>query len=499
MPWWEYASSVVTLNYELGNYIYHRWISDQPRAERPTDDRLPRVDEGSALPLVYGRCRLRTPALVWFGNYLATGDSYTRGPLSPATTDHYSIDMLFALGVPFYGGKATFEAMWVGDSSLDMAIETSFGTTIGFGGGAGAHTPADSTKLSVNGVFYQGTAFQDVTNGTPVSIFFPSSFLDGVSYGTGTSYLDALRQNGSDESVIPGYKNQLMMWVHFAFGLTPVIPVFSLEVTALSTGTPSDLGQSLVTDADPAAVIFDLLTSPWGKLHIPASRIYRPSFEAASITLYNEGHGYSRAIDRAEDATSIIGNVLRQIDGIIFVEPTTGQLWLKLIRNDFDPNNLVDINPDNAEPAGSSWYQIQGWAETMNAVRLTFTDRAMSYGDGLALGQNQANIRGQGGRLRPVELNFVGCCTPELAGTLASRELGVVSRPVVKATVVVNRSLYQLRPGDVTTFTWPPLGIDHMIMRIADVNRGTLRDGKITLRLIRDVFDQTAGAFPPPS
>jgi hypothetical protein len=38
-----------------------------------------------------------------------------------------------------------------------------------------------------------------------------------------------------------------------------------------------------------------------------------------------------------------------------------------------------------------------------------------------------------------------------------------------------------------------------MIMRVADVNRGQLRDGKITLRLIRDVFDLTVGAFPPPT
>jgi hypothetical protein len=131
----------------------------------------------------------------------------------------------------------------------------------------------------------------------------------------------------------------------------------------------------------------------------------------------------------------------------------------------------------------------------MNQVRVRFTDRLNDHADGLAIGQNQANVIGQGGKLRSLELTFVGCTSRAVAESIASRELGAASRPIVKATVIVNRSFYAKRPGDVVTLTWPELGVDHMIMRIVRIDLGQLHDGKIKIDMIRDVFDVKLGAF----
>jgi hypothetical protein len=162
-------------------------------------------------------------------------------------------------------------------------------------------------------------------------------------------------------------------------------------------------------------------------------------------------------------------------------------------------NELDDINPDNAEPGNGSWYSIQGWSETINQVRVTFTDRDANYGDGVVVGQNMANVIAQGGKLRSTDIHFPGCCTKTLANRLASRELAVVSRPMVKATVVVNRQFHDKVPGDVVTFTWPKLNIDRMVMRIVSIDLGQLHSNQITLNLMRDVFDVSNGAFPAPT
>jgi hypothetical protein len=243
----------------------------------------------------------------------------------------------------------------------------------------------------------------------------------------------------------------------------------------------------------------DLLTSPWGKLALPIAKIDLPSFQAASLTLFNEGHGYSRSIEQTDDAWTIITDVLRQIDAVLYPEPTTGRFVLKLIRNDYDITKALDVNPSNMQPPKSGWYVVSSYSETLNQVRVTWTDRTANYANNIAIGQDPANVVGQGQKLRALDLHFVGCTNRTLATQLASRELTVVSQPLAKATVVVNRTFYAKRLGDVVTLTWPELGISKMVMRIARIDFGQLHGGSITMDLLRDVFDQTLGAYPVPT
>lgn len=426
---------------------------------------------------------MRSPVLAWSGNNLIP---------EIGERAFYSVDMLFVIGVPFYGGQANLGdaaigGMYAGDILVGAIHGAPSGETNYIGNLGGA-----DTDFTVLGVFYTGSPSQDVTDGTT----------DGGG-AVNNSAISSLTLAGVDRTLVPGYRNQIVFWGNFHIGVSPAVPSISFDVTSLSTGTVADMGVSLPHDADPAAVIYDLLTSPWGKLALSADKIDVPSFQAAALTLFNEGHGYSRAIEQTTDATEIINDVLRQIDAVMYQEPTTGKLVLKLIRNDYVVSALPDINPDNMESPGSGWYVIQGWSETLNQVRLSFTDRVTTgvrttYADGIAVAQNMANVVGQGSKLRALELRYEGCCDRALAQKLASRELAVVSRPVAKATVVVNRSFHASRMGDAVTLTWPQLGIDHMVMRIASINFGQLHDGKIRLDLIRDIFDQSLGAFPVP-
>lgn len=504
MAWYDYIIPQVALS----KYLYHRAVPDVPGVPPPNFGVIPRVDEGASVPIVYGTVRVRSPILVWYGNILTPGQSYDAVgiPGSPFTADHYSIDTLFLIGIPFdcggqsfHGGKAELLRVWFGDALLatGLGIAASAGTTQQFEFGP---TPPATTDFSVNGVFYQGGANQDVTNGTSsTQVVGGTTYDDGVL--NGASYDQALLNNGDDDTLIPGYRQQMLAFMHIGTGLSPTVPSVSFEVRSLSTGTNADLGHSLADDADPAAVLYDVLTSSWGKLAIPTSMIDLPSFQAASLYMVTEGTlasglGYSRIIDQATDARALVEELLRHMDGLIYVEPTTGKIVLRLIRAGATP--VLDINPSNMHNRDPGWYVVQAWAETLNQVVVKFTDRGADYGPGTITAQDAANISMQGGKLRSVTLSFPGCTTAPQAAYIASRELAAVSRPSVKATCVVDRTFYLIRPGDVVTLTEPELGISGMVMRVISADLGLLNDNKIRLELLRDVFGATRGSFPPP-
>ena len=512
-----------------GTYIYHRWIEDHPPTPLPPQIQIPRTAEGSPLPLVYGQVRIKSPVVVWAGNYFAPDQPWTQvttGTVFGAT--HYSVDILFCLGVPFYASAAAsvstpsgLRSAWAGDTPMRMNINS-----VASGAAAQAcyngQDPPEPLQFSFTGVYYFGTWDQNVLDKsaafgtTPRTIPDMTAALGGPANGTlpdnvfytsdpndvtGTSFFAAAHQANADAQ-IPGCRGQIMLWAHVALGESSSIPAFQFEVRATQNGSAADLGNSFgfdevgaSVDADPASVILDILTAPWGKVGLPMSQINVASFQAASNKLFAEQHGYSRAFEQPADADSMIKDVLVQIDGGLYQEPTTGQLTLYLIRFDYDVDALDDVNPDNAEAGGSGWYTVQGWAEAPNQVRVTYLDRANSYTETVAIAQDPSLIESNGGRIRSLSVRYEGCCTAGVASVLAARELAAVGRPMVKATVIVNRSFYNKRPGDVVTLTWPELGISRMVMRIAAIDFGLLRNGKIKLSLMRDVFDVKVGAF----
>lgn len=531
--WLEIAVGAVM----LGSYIYHRWIEDRASPVTPQVN-VPRTTEGTPLPLVYGQCRIRSPIVVWAGNYLAPGEHVT--PWNPAPFEasfdstFYSVDVLFCLGIPFYSTAAagvtfvsTLRSGWAGDSLMAMTIRSIPGTPVMACYSGPATVSAGDLpdgKFTFTGLYYRGTWDQSVLDGstaygtTPATIPDTTVFApfpeeadqthgfwpDGHYYdytAAGTSAFAAFKQVGVDGQ-IPGCRGQIMLFAHISLGQSSALPAFQFEVMSLQTGSAADLGNSFTFDeagvsfdADPAAVILDVLTAPWGKVGLSMSQIDLPSFQAASDTLFAEQHGYSRAFEQPADADAIINDVIAQIDGVWYQEPATGKLVLKLIRFDYNPEALDDINPSNMENPGPGWYAMQGWAEVPNQVRVTYRDRANGYTEKQEIAQDPALIDSNGGRIRSVSVRYEGCCRASLANQLAAREMAAVGRPMVRATVVVNRSFYAKRPGDVVTLTRPELGIDKMIMRIASIDFGQLHSGKIKMQLMRDVFDVKVGAF----
>jgi len=483
---------------------YHRWIEDHPGPKASTGVLKPVVEPGAVLPLLYGTCRVRIPVLAWSGNFNAI--PLDEIGIGEAVGFQYQVDMFFIIGIPFTGGVVDSLMIYAGDFALypNEPWEAPLD---------GEGFPTDDHRFESPHAWHMaitgspvGQLLRNVYGGYGAGggLGYRVELWDGgadqvVADGAGYSFTEEVMvEAGVDAALIPGYRRQACILLYkWSLGETSRMENYSFCVRSVtSEGMPAWFGQSMMYDADPAAVIYDLLTSTCGKIGLSPDRVDRPSFEAASLVLYDESHGYSAAIEQVDDASSVIGDILKQIDGLIYEEPTTGKIVLRLIRDDYDVAALLDINPDNMDPPDATWYTVQGWSESYNQVRIKYTHREFNYADGVAVGQNMANVIGQGGRLRSIDISYPGVHVAELAGRLAGRELSVVSRPSVQATVTVNREFYACRPGDVVTLTWPESQIDHMVMRIVHVDLGELHAGKIGLSLIRDVFDVDVGAFP---
>ncbi len=400
----------------LLNYLDARYNRGPDSGPPPRDYTLPRVDEGTVLPLLYGRCRVRAPIVVWSGNYTTPSD--------PA--GKYSGDIMFAVGVPFFNGRADLmiNGLWYGDIKYGLIVTSA-------GGGSAPDTfvfvaSISSSPLDAHfqGEFFPGSIFQNVGGVTTTQVRMVAAGLDStlIPGYVGVSLLSFVGTSGSNTG-------------GFATGASSDVGSVSCEVRAQSVNSSSDMGVSgwsSVDDADPAAVVYDLLVSPWGRAALPTSKVDATSFVAASTQLLAEGHGYSRSIESVDDALTLIGDVLRQIDAVAYEEPTTGKIELHLIRANYTVVSLADINPSNAQLVA---YAVQGQSETFNQVRIIYSDRTQEYGDTIAIAQNQANVVNQGGKLRSTDIRFIGCTNATLAQKLAARELTAVSIPQVKLTV----------------------------------------------------------------
>jgi hypothetical protein len=459
-------------------YVYHRWIEDKPvTKEKPQEISLPRVDEGSNVSLIYGRCRVRAPILAWHDTPTREdGDPFGNG--YPTGTYVYQMHMFFVLGIGMADGdgESAVHGMWAGEkkfSGVWGAKETSIPAELQVSSGV------DVGPIGSLAYYYDGNPLQD-----------PGGDL------LGTRQIAA----GVDVFHIPGYYGYVSVLLYnniggWYCGSRPNIPQYSFEVSSYSTGH-AQLGTyaRVGSESNPVNVIHDLLCSHFGKLGLSESLIDMTSFQAAQYTLHTESHGYSRAIEEASDADGLIMEILKQIDGVLRFNPVTNKIEIKLVRNDYDPTTIPHITKSNCVRLES--FAMGGRTNLVNRVRVVYPNRDNDYADDSEVARNQANAAHD--VVNEMVIEMPGVCTQPLAATIAGRELAARSRPIMKFRAIVSRSFVRVLQGDAVKVTWTNPDLAGVIMRVANVEHGTLEDGAIALDLIQDYFYVHRNQTPRP-
>lgn len=253
-------------------------------------------------------------------------------------------------------------------------------------------------------------------------------------------------------------------------------------------------------DANPAAIIYEILTNPdWGRGHLPAA-VNIDSFNEAAATLKDENFGLSLALYGQDEIENYIKEILDHIKGALYQDPATGLWELKLIRGDYDADTLPTLDETNSEFLD---IKTRGWGETVNQITVTYTD-PVSEEDESVIAQNLANIAIQGGVLSDTR-DYYGIRNPYLAKKVAERDVIEASATLTSFKAKVNREAFNLKPAGVVKVNWSDEGIENMPCRITNIDYGSAKDRTITIELIEDIFGEADAegvvsiSEPPPA
>lgn len=247
-------------------------------------------------------------------------------------------------------------------------------------------------------------------------------------------------------------------------------------------------------DANPAHMIYECLTNTeWG-MGAPSSIIDETSFENSGITLFNERFGLSMIWTRQTTIEAFVSEVLDHIQATLFVNPRTGLLTLKLIRADYDVNTLRILTPDNADLSN---FQRKSWGEITNEIIVTWTNPENEQDETVTV-QDLAGIAAQNGQIISNGRNYYGVRNPELAMRLAVRDLRVSSAPLASCDAEVNRTGWDLLPGEVVKVFWPEHGLNNVVMRVMPVDYGKPGAPDVKVALTEDIFSLTTADYTIP-
>ena len=236
---------------------------------------------------------------------------------------------------------------------------------------------------------------------------------------------------------------------------------------------------------NPVHALREALTDPnWGEGN-PENRIDDDAFYYAAVICKEEGLDYCYVHDTLGSANSLIKDITDYIDGIVYYEPQTDKITLKLIREDYRVEDLPSFNEDNI-----SWvrgYRRQHSNELVNSVTVNYHDAAK--GEATSVTIHDLSGDEQGGVIS-ANLTYNGCATRRAAQYVARRELAALSRSAFSLNALIY-STRHIGLGDPILISYADLNISNVVMRVMRINYSDGLSGGIEVQLIQDVFSPT--------
>ena len=249
---------------------------------------------------------------------------------------------------------------------------------------------------------------------------------------------------------------------------------------------------------NPAHMIYEVATANAFGIGMSPSDIDVDSFTAAADTLYAEGLGLSLFWNGEQSGESFIDYICEHIDGVTYPDPATGKLVLSLARDNYTLESLPILDASNILRVDRFSQPLPG--ELVSEVQVRYEDQETGEA-GSVTAHDIAVMEIQGGHSIPVTRDYQGIPNAEIASKIALRELRALATPLARAEIVATRQAWDLYVGQPFRLQWPALGITDMVMRVGEIDYGTLSNGKITLTVVQDVFKaaDTVIGVPPAS
>jgi hypothetical protein len=249
---------------------------------------------------------------------------------------------------------------------------------------------------------------------------------------------------------------------------------------------------AILRDMNPAHIIRECLTDNiWGR-GLPESEI-GPTFAIAADQLFDEGLGLSFMWSEEAPIEEFVGEVLRHIDAVRYEDPETGLQELKLIRGDYDIGTLPVLDRSNSKVTK---FEMPALSELTNQVTVKY-HKVADDNDAAITVQDTAAIT-MAGTIINQTYEYPGITNDAVASMVAQRDLAANSRPFARGTVTTNRTVADLKPGDVFILNEPDHGVDAMVCRVAKRKDNGALNGEIALEFGEDVFGTEYSIFTQP-
>lgn len=231
-------------------------------------------------------------------------------------------------------------------------------------------------------------------------------------------------------------------------------------------------------------IVHEALTNKvWG-LKRPDAEMDDTAWRAAADTCYNERLGLSLEWNKQGEIQDFIKEILKHISATLYVDRTTGKFVLKLIRGDYTVGDLLVLDEDSVEGVDEAARRATG--ELVNQVTVTYTN-TINGDAATAPVKDMGLIRAQGAVISEV-IDYPGLTNFYDASRAALRNLKVFSAPLLTCTIKAGRKAAKLNPGQPFVFNWPPLQIDHVVMRATEIELGDGRSGRVRVTAVEDEF-----------
>lgn len=234
-------------------------------------------------------------------------------------------------------------------------------------------------------------------------------------------------------------------------------------------------------------VIRECLTdTEWG-LGEAENQIDETSFLSAAITCYNEGLGFSWLWDKNKSISDFIAEVAGHINAVVFRDRKDNLWKITLIRKIQDLGTLPVITTDHVKKINKlsrkQFYDLTSQYLLKYESNLTFKEASVRVSD--------PSLAARQGKEILTSASFSGVATPEVAKILAARELKNLSTPVYTGSLVGDRTLADLNPGDAFVLkAFDALETD-LVLRVISLDLGTILKEAVTIEFTEDAFEAT--------
>lgn len=240
----------------------------------------------------------------------------------------------------------------------------------------------------------------------------------------------------------------------------------------------------ILQDENPAHILRECLTDPdWG-LGYPEEDIDEESFQAAANKLWEERWGISLLWDRAGPIEDFINEIRRHIDCELYVDRTTAKWTLKLIRGDYDEDELITLGPGQINRVDD--YKRPAPGDLVDSVTVVYEDGPT--GKPASVTASDTALARRQGEGNSTTVNYPGFSNHVTAERAAQRDLRALSSDLLSCSIYATDAAEDFRLGDVFKFVWPDYHDGYVVVRITGMVLGDGKKNRVLLSVVEDVF-----------